>query len=269
MPVSRQNMMGLGVADIIISAILIVFGSICAGVCWISGFYTHSGGPFWTGILGIVTGVIGVYGSKTDRVENVSLGFLILNIILIVCTVFVSIGGIVGAIAEMFWLWLGYYGGMIMQTFIAITAVALMVTACVGACNHCMGSQRRTEVVVVNQPAMQPGVQVVQTTGYYGQQAQPVTYTAAGTGQVVLPPNMSYTQPMPPQYTAPQQAPPYSQQMQPDFQPGVPGQAYPSPGVPGQAYPSPGVPGQTDPPPNAPEMAQPYPEKAPIPPSNA
>ncbi|XP_002736440.1 uncharacterized protein LOC100373176 [Saccoglossus kowalevskii] len=264
MPQSNSKMFGIGVADIVIGAMLVLFGSICLGACWVSGFYTYSGGPVWTGILAIIAGVIGVYASKTDKVNSMSVAFLVLNIFVIICTVYVVIGAIVGTIAELWWLWFGLPSGFVVQILITMTGLALMIVACIGACNHCVGGETRTQVVMVNHNVQQPGVQVIQqhgyttTNAYYGQQPQPVTYMTAGTGQVVLPNTMSYNQPMPPNYSAPQQAPPYSQQVPPYSQPMAAGYSQEPPPA-GQGMPPPA--GQGMPPP------QPS-DKFPVPPEN-
>ncbi|XP_077978385.1 uncharacterized protein LOC144433869 [Glandiceps talaboti] len=236
---TKSKMFSIGVSDIVIGGILMFFGGVCLGVCWIDGFYKVAGGPVWTGILAIVAGVIGIYASKSDKVENLSVAFLILNIFVIICSVYVFIGAIAGAVAEMWLMWWGYAGGFILNILICMVALALMIVGCIGAFNHCTGSEHRTEVVVVNQTQMMPtqaSFQVVQThTGpgvytnaaYYGhaQPMQPMYVSTGAPGQAPLPGTTGMEQP--PLYTPPQPAPPYSQvQPQPGLQYGQPQAQY-------------------------------------------
>ncbi|XP_070564886.1 uncharacterized protein [Ptychodera flava] len=224
---TKSKMFSIGVAAVVIGGVLLLFGSVCMGVCWMDGFYKTSGGPIWTGILAIASGCIGIYASKTDKIENLSVAFLVLNIFIILCTVFVSIGAIVGAVHETWLMWFGVTSGFVIHILICMVSIALMVVACVGAINHCGGGERRTEVVVVSHvPMQQPAVQVVhQSTG---------VYTTSGPAQPMQPMYASHFQPAqpglpggtmgydaPPQYAPPQQAPPYTQ-MQPQQYGGQP-----------------------------------------------
>ncbi|XP_077979345.1 uncharacterized protein LOC144434703 [Glandiceps talaboti] len=226
---TKTNMFGIGVSNIIIGSVLIIFGCVCVGVCWADAFYRVTGGPIWTGALGVIAGVIGVYASKSDKEESMSVIFLVLNIFAVCCSVFVFGSAMSATFSE--------YGnaGFVINIFICVISMALMITACMGAFNNCTGGGNRTEVVLVNQAQMmptQPPIQTVQTypgpSGYtnpaYSGQAplmQPMYVSTGAPGQAPLPGTTGMEPP--PLYTSPQPAPMYGQvQPQPGSQYGQP-----------------------------------------------